>query len=285
MSRLTLHFQTLPPWARDFVEHSGTRWVKVMDPPPDNPFAGLQVNVVGRTYIPDELSNALIWNGADGARAWVERWLPFYESRPWVHYWELPNEPHPLWDPNFRRALDTFTTEAVYRMAEHGFKAVGLNFSVGWPDIDHAPFFSEALEELREHDGLFGVHEYCAPHMDVADNQGTYWYTLRILRTLQELDDWKIQYPPVFVGECGIDGGVTTPFNHPPQPHRGWRTFAGHPKNYLHQLAWYDQHLPDAVLGAAIFNAGSLPPWYDFDVDQGLAMHLAHYIRTGELPT
>jgi hypothetical protein len=285
MNRLTLHFQTLPPWARRFVEQSGARFVKVMDPPQDNPFAGLQVNVIARTYMPDEASNELIWQGAQGARTWVHGWLPFYTSRPWVSHWELPNEPQPMWDQTFRHALDDFTAEAVYLMAERDLRAVGLNFGVGWPDVLHAPDFAQALEELRNHDGLLGVHEYCAPCMLLPDHHGTHWYTLRIRHTLHELDQAAIPCPPVFIGECGIDGGVTTPANNPPMPLRGWRTYAGHPREYLRQLASYDQNLPPQVLAAAIFNAGSLPPWFDFDVDEGLAMQLARYIRSGELPT
>ena len=56
-SRLTLHFQSIPGWARDWVQRAlrngGELWVKWINPNEQNPFGEYKVRVVGRVH-PDD---------------------------------------------------------------------------------------------------------------------------------------------------------------------------------------------------------------------------------------
>ena len=264
MSKLGLHFQTLPSW------HSTHRvpWVKMIDPPSTNPWPWS--HVLGRVWIGgDHVEQGMIWQGKAGARDYYRACLPAYERAPYVHAWEGPNEPHPLWDANFRRALRVFTIEWARLMHAAGRLIIAGCLSVGWPDVGHAPEFADMLVEAD----YLGLREYGAPAM--WDNET--WHCLRYRRTVAELQAAGARIPPIIIGECGVDGGVLGT----PTARRGWRSYATRGQ-YEQQLAWYDARLceDDLVWCATPFVSGPAPDWLDFDIDEGLARWIASWHTT-----
>ncbi|NIV29538.1 MAG: hypothetical protein GWN58_08520, partial [Anaerolineae bacterium] len=274
MSKLTLHLQTCPAWVPQFIERSGAGWIKWIGPPEDDP--GWPVKVVGRTYEPDEVSNARIWNGASGALDWYNDWIHFYAARPWVYAWEGPNEPQPMADASFRAKLNEFTCTLADLMHDNGLRLVGMNWSVGWPDIGHAPEMGQGVQACD----YLGLHEYSAPAM--WDTEG--YHCLRYRRTVAELEAAGFTVPPILVTECGIDGGVEPVY----RAKTGWRSYCGDPPDfdrYLQQLQWYSRELDrDRVESAFIFTAGSNNDWLDFDINEPEAMPLADWIAQDEPP-
>ena len=232
MSKLTLHLQGCPDWTGEFVRRSGVKWIKWIDPPADEPDWCQGVKVIGRTYEPDSVSNERIWWGAYGARDWFVRWAEFYAARPWVHAWEGPNEPQPMYDPNFLPKLNEFYVELAELMHLAGRKLVGMNWSVGWPDIGTAAVMGEGVQACD----YLGLHEYSAPEMWSTKD----YHCLRYRRTVQELEDAGYTVPPILVTECGIDGGVDPVY----WPQTGWKQWCdGDFGRYLEQLQWYSGEL------------------------------------------
>lgn len=261
MAILTIHNQQVPGWVQNWVRDTSAGWVKGIDNFPN--FFG--VKTIGRTFMPDHESNGLVWKGASGAEQWFSRWLPVYQANPHVFAWEGPNEPHPMYEQAFRTKLDEFTTRLAILMTNSGYRLVGMNWSVGWPDIGHAPEFASSISTLAMNGHYLGLHEYAAPEMWNGDG---YW-TLRYRNTVNELVSAGIQIPFILITECGIDGGVIG------QPKRGWKTYATMDQ-YVQQLAWYESELrkDPYVLSATIFTAGPYIDWMDFEVTEELAEKL-----------
>ena len=266
-SKLGWHFQQVC-----HQEWVNSRFVKIIDPPVQNPFT--QCKVIGRTFMPDEQSNALIRAGASGAHVWFDTWHSYYKVRSYVHAWEGPNEPQPMWDRPFRAKLVEFTSTLGRLMHQNGLKFVGLNFSVGWPDVGHGMEFAECVR----HCDYIGVHEYSAPAMWDKES----WYCLRYRRLYAELRNAGLaagEIPPFFIGECGIDGGVIGP----DWAKKGWRTFTqGNADQYMQELRWYDSQLQrdgDMVAGAVVFTSGPYGDWVDFDVDAEMSKRLHQHIE------
>ena len=255
MSKLGLHYQLLPDW------HDKVRvpWVKLIDPPAHNSWPWAKV--VGRVWIGgDGAEQELIWQGAAGAQVYYERCRDRYERAAYVYAWEGPNEPHPLWQTNFRAKLVEFTVAWADLMMASGRRTVGGNFSVGWPDVGQAREFKEMCAVVD----YLGLHEYGAPAM--WDNQG--WHCLRYRHTIRELRDVGARVPPIIIGECGIDGGVLGKTS----AGRGWKTYATR-EQYKEQLAWYDAELCKdiEVVCATVFVAGPNRDWTDYEIDEDLA--------------
>jgi hypothetical protein len=289
MTKMTLHTQALPNWLPNFLAASGSGYIKCIDAfydPVSNRvyrntsgydvrgiyiYPQLQdVKVIGRTFMPDSDSNALIWQGAAGADSWFNGWWPTYWANPHVWAWEGPNEPQPMADANFRVKLDLFTSRLADLMQNAGLRLVGHNFGVGWPDIGHGPQFAASITKLHDYGFYLGLHEYSAPAMW----DGVGFYCLRYRNLMQELQGAGVPIPQIVIGECGLDGGVISP----PPPYVGWKTLCNNdPACYIEQLLWYETELrKDAeVECASIFTAGAYDPWYDFEMEEGISMTLA----------
>jgi len=273
MNKLSLHCQAMPGWTGSWLSQSGARWIKLIDPPEQRPQdfpAG--VNIVGRTYLPDGESTEMVRKGKQGALEWFTTWLPFYKSRPYIQVWESTNEPVPPWDIHLMQRLRYFTAELSTLMAGEGLKLVGFNLSVGWPYLltfdDPAPrarLLGPAVQVLHDNGHYIGLHEYSAPTMQTA--QGA--YCLRYRNTVREWREAGYQVPRIFIGECGIDGGVVG------RPKTGWKTFATEAE-YADQLRWYDAEITkdDDVEAAFVFTAGPNQDWMDFEATESLAIAL-----------
>lgn len=280
ISKLGWQFQLgVPLWAKDIVNGP----VKIIDPPSDVLLPNATF-FVGRTYMPDQDSDNLIYMGASGAEIWYRRFVPIYKDRPYINAWEGPNEPGAPWNVDFCRGLNQFTVRLGHLMHQDGFKLVGHNWSVGQPDIGQAPFFESSLEVMD----YWGLHEYCAPYMNYGEMGSSgwyYWWTLRYRRAVKELRDASIRVPPIIIGECGIDGGVTTVANTPPRPKHGWKSYVPQGVNgedwYMNDnLAWYDSEIckDSEVHSAYIFTSTPNPAdWATFEVGQSLSEKIAEH--------
>ena len=263
MAYLGLHCQMAgPPSARG--------WIKLLDaalPENTNPYPG--ATIIGRTYEPDELSNERIWKGAAGADDWMVRWAPFYKTRPYVHAWEGPNEPHPMGQVGFADKMVEFYARLVRHFDSAGLKLVGGNWSVGWPFLDafndpapRARRYGPMVQALAQSGHYLGLHEYAAPRM----TSGLGAYCLRYRHTIREIQEAGYQTGPILITECGIDGGVVG------RPKTGWKTFVPAGVNgeawYREQLAWYKSELDkDAYVKAAfVYTYAPNGEWMDFDV-------------------
>jgi hypothetical protein len=289
MTKMTLHTQAVPGWLPNFLAVSGSGYVKCVDafydPVSNQVYRNASgydargiynypqldgVRVIGRTFMPDGDSNALIAQGAAGADTWFNGWWPTYWANSHVWAWEGPNEPQPMSDPNFRANLDQFTSRLADLMQNASLRLVGHNFGVGWPDIGHGPEFATSITKLHDYGFYLGLHEYSAPTMQ----DGVGFYCLRYRNLIQELQGAGVPIPNIVIGECGLDGGVIGP----PPPYVGWKTLCDNdPACYIDQLLWYETELrKDAeVVCASIFTAGAFDPWYDFEMEEGISMTLA----------
>lgn len=273
-TKLALHFQTIPPWAKDLVASSAFRWVKVIDPSPrDNVFPGQLT--IGRYWIGgDGVEREYIMQGAQGAREYFQLLLPRYMETSYVDVIEGPNEPHPLHDYDFRMLLSEFTIEWASLVHGRLNRAVGGGcFSVGWPAIGTAADFGPMTQAI---DFLL-AHEYSARRM--ARDVG--FLCLRYRNTVRELNEAGYETPNILITECGIDGGTLDP---PMGQDAGWRnqTPPVSEDEYLQDLIWYDSEIQkdSYVKAATIFTSGPNNDWRTFDVYESLARRIDDYAKT-----
>jgi hypothetical protein len=271
VSKLTWHFQFLGTPVDAIAAASGAKYIKVMDPPATNPFPGKQV--IGRTYIDDNVSNAIVAKGAAGAEEWFARFLPIYLSRSYVTWWEAANEPQDIYNPAFRQALTDYSLRLTELMHGIGRKVVTLNLSVGAPDILDILDFKSLAGRVD----AIGLHEYSAPTMQ----SGEGWYCLRYRKYRAAWGAAGYTWPATIITETGIDGGVLKP----PRPRTGWKSYASR-EAYFAQLQWYDAELAKdpEILAATVFTSNPDGVWTDFDFDRDLSQRLAAHIGAGVPP-
>jgi len=270
LSKLTLHLQEIPGWIGNFLDISGAHYIKIIDPPEDDPFPGTRI--IRRFFRPDEETNDMIRRKSSGAREFADWILPLCAKRPWLWAVEGPNEPQPMADRGFRLALAEFSARLGDILHSEGVRFVGLNLSVGWPDIGHAPDLGPALAHMD----YVGLHEYSAPAM--WDRKG--YYCLRYRQTIKEWEDGGFAIPPIIIGETGIDGGVLGQA----YTKKGWPEFTDK-DGYLKQLAWYSGELDkDRIVEAATIFTVCSWDWHSFDIPYDLGMDIAAYIRDHPTP-
>jgi hypothetical protein len=270
-SKLALHLQAhvnLP---------TAAAWIKIIDPPAENRWPGLRV--VGRVYIPDGESNAMIERGAAGADEWFRFCQPTFARAPYIRIWEAPNEPQPVADLAFCRQLSAFTIRLAELMHSAGLQLVGGNLSEGNPGGDEAERrerFQAIARGLASCD-YWSQHCYWVldyPHPEAGMNE---WHAFRYRMNERYAAEAGIILPPLLITECGVDGGVVG------RPKRGWRTFCRDRAHYVEQLAAFDAELANdpSVLAATVFTAGPMG-WEDFEVDRELnAMINQHIAASG----
>jgi len=265
-SKFSLHFQRIPSWASSLIATMEIEWIKIVDPPEQNPFPGKKI--IGRIYHDEGTDNELIMQGRNGAEEYFRQCVSTYTHVPYVKIWEGPNEP-PVGTREQREKLSEFTLRWIELMHGEGLKVAALSLSVGWPEIGTAHEFADVAMSAD----FLSLHEYSAPRMQ--DNAG--WHCLRYRRTVQELADVNVAPPKVFITEAGIDGGVL-----PGGKRKGWKTYAGGREDYFKQLLWYDGELrkDPYVIAFTPFTSGPYPDWIDFNFDEQLVQMLKKHLDT-----
>lgn len=268
-SKLSWHIQLSHRLTQDSALHravldSGVEWVKMIDPPVNDPWDG-QVSILGRVFVGDEIETGLLAEGARGADRYFEMNAPFYNLRRYVALWEGVNEPY-VGTPDHRKRLCEFTIRWAELMRREGYQTCGLSLSVGWPAEGTADELWPAIEACD----AWSVHEYSAPNMA----EGAGWYCLRYQRTVAELEAAGRDVRHLFITEAGIDGGVIG------FPEKGWRYFLNDAWSYLGQLGWYDEEIQKDpyVQSAMLFTALPTDRWRTFSLD-GIEGLLAEHIR------
>lgn len=249
--KAALHFQNIPSWAKALIPERKTDWNIVIDPPSVDPFPGCKT--IGRTYLDDSESNILVMMGANGADVWFQKFLEYYNTRPYIHVWMGPNEPY-VRSLDERKALNAFTIRLAQRMHSIGKLYGGLSLSVGWPNVNEAKDLAECVPYC---DYIF-FHEYAYPTMQ----SDSTWKCLRYRRTWAELQALGIAQRPTVITECGLDDG---------QRH-GWKTFAKTEDEFINQLQWYDSEVQKDpyLLAYCLFTAGPIG-WGDFEITETIA--------------
>lgn len=277
---ITLHFQRIPDWFGEFVSRcqGQLEYIVGVDVFPNVP----GVKVLGRTYLPDGESNALVDRGAPGADEWIDRFAHIYAGNPHVYKWIGPNE-YVLWDQGAVDRFNAFHVQFIQRMSALGHSVVCGQINTGWPRLrlfNDPPPYPEALAPtlaaLWAHEGLFSLHEYGPGDM----RTGAGAHCLRYKNTrIELLAAGVVNLPDFIITETGID----VPDLAAPQGHRGWRDFTDWP-GYFDQLKWYSGELDqdDYMLGASIFTVAD--DWATFQINREEAMPLAGWIASGEPP-
>ena len=270
-SKLALHLQAhvnLP---------TAAAWIKIMDPPAENRWPGLRI--IGRVYMPDNDSSALVARGAAGADEWFRFCQPTFARAPYIRIWEAPNEPQPVADLAFCRQLSAFTIRLADLMHAAGLELVGGNLSEGNPggnEAERRERFQAIARGLASCD-YWSQHCYWVldyPHPEAGMNE---WHAFRYRMNERYAAEAGIILPPLLITECGVDGGVVGRLK------RGWRTFCRDRAHYVEQLAAFDAELANdpSVLAATVFTAGPMG-WEDFEVDREMNdMINAHIAASG----
>jgi hypothetical protein len=278
MAKLSWHLQDIPGWAREIINNDP---VKLIDPPSDNPLPGRKI--IGRVYMDDSESNALIAQGVVGAAEWWERVRPLMTTRPYVWAWCLPNEPQPVANWDFCNLLADFTIAAAKLMHAHSLPVIGGELAEGNPggatDTERANLFCAIARGLAACD-YWSQHAYWVPdgyaHPEAGYNQ---WHALRYQKNRGYARARGIKLPPVILTEAGWDFGIVD------KPREGWRSHSTWPI-YFADLKRFDADLraDSDCLGATIFVSGGNLDWRDFEIGESESRELAAYVAAAPPP-
>jgi len=281
MSDITLHLQKTPYWLTEFVDRckGNLKYIVGVGVFPNYP----GVKVLGRTYLPDGLSDELVNQGASGADAWIDMFTPVYSVTPHVAYWIGPNE-YVLWDQGNVDKFNAFHVRFIERMSALGHQVACGQINTGWPHLrkygDPPPYpeaLAPTLAALWAHEGLFTLHEYWPGLADPTGNILRYRDTMAAL-----IQAGVVNLPNFMVTELGVD--VADPLA--PQGHWGWQHFMGWPA-YFDLLKGYSKEVDkDSYMkGASIFTVAD--DWVTFQINYDQAMPLADWIGqdTQAVPT
>ena len=268
-SKTSLHVQRVESWMRPALNDWDVEWVKIVDPPADDPFSGVPRKLV--RFYTDAWDEEYLNRGEQGGREYVQRMLPHWQACPWGHCFELPNEP----DCNSNKGLanlNAFTLGAMREAEGHYLTVCAYNIPEGNPSGDHDAIvwkFQQSLPSMRavvERGHYFGRHLYWRP--DVEGPLGRYHalgrldYDVTVLASLGlDIDRLK-----VLVNECGIDGGIE--YNTPQQ---GWQHFVAAneltEREYVGQIVEFEKATRERpwLKGAMLFTAGFNPPWETYN--------------------
>jgi hypothetical protein len=229
----------------------------------------------------------------EAARVFVMSQLDQYLANPAVEYWEGYNEPHPGLERMGWYAR--FEQERIRLMASYGFKTAIGGFSTGVPELDEFALFLPAVETVKQYQGILTLHEYGAPDLTYLygdplpgypayPDRGSLKFRYRwYYRELLEPNDLVV---PLVISEAGVDGIIG---NRPGPDGYGWRDFQDYwvaqgwgrtgPEAFINQLAWYDYGVrqDDYVIGFAVFTAGGIGHWLNYDINEILPQ-LTNYV-------
>ena len=278
MSDLTMHLQRIPEWWTEFVNRCQGRLEYVVGVDVFPQYGA--VNVLGRTYLLDAESNALVDQGAAGADQWIDRFAPVYAANPHVSRWIGPNE-YLLSDQARVDRFNAFHVRFIERMSGLGHAVMCGQVNTGWPRLrkygDPPPYpemLAPMLGALYAHGGWFSTHEYWPGNEDPTGN------ILRYRDTRAALIQAGItNLPDFYVSELGVDVQTEDPDSD--YGHWGWREFMEWPV-YFALLQGYSRELDKDpyVRGASIFTEGG--GWESFELGRDNALALADWIAQDE---
>lgn len=266
---------------------------KVMDPGDADPAPGK--DKVVRFFIEDAVTNEWIAEGRDGIYKWWDWIVPKILK---IAHWaqgtgrkiiiELPNEPQPMSEYWFRKALDNFSFEATLLIESlaNGLNAeiycCAYNFSVGWPNWGDIKDFAKSLKVVH----YAASHEYNSPDLFRVGQDGKPCWTGRILETFKEMRDFGLRIPYWMITEFGIDRLLSS--EHDPESFiGGWMTIDNDPAKYAEQIKWaiqqYYSRAPE-IAAVFIFTGTPYHPWGTYEVTEPLMDHLTVY-AANLLPT
>ncbi len=286
MSKISLHVEK--PYCTDVIRQMAalSGWVKLINPPPENPFAP-GVRIVGRVHLGqgwDGEEAGYVERGAAGAELWYRRVKPLLAR---VNYhnrvvWELVNEPV-VGNAAQINNLERFTGRAIYLMAADGFAQGGIatgSCSEGCPDVLKADLIKRFIAVIQQ-GAFWAVHEYGWPRMNHP------WHTLRYRMVVDQMHAIGLATPRILITECGLDAGAAG------QGRRGWRQSGLSEEQYAAGLAWYDAELchDNYVAQAFVFGCNPEPLWEQagFGYGEGMirrimALHLPDVPAREPLP-
>jgi len=268
-SKLCTHWQGVPSWANQIK----TPWQKVIDPGGVDSWPGTKT--IGRLWLEDDnqINENYVAKGAAGADAYFARCLPKFQQSPWIHCWELANEPQPMSDLNFVKAFAAYSSKAVDLMHNAGLKVCIISGGVTWPRVEQISLFRDALQKAD----YWSLHLYAAPTMQSPNPDD---FALHHRPLIAKLKADGIRVPPLLITEAGLDGGCIG------QGGCGWKALGLSREQYQGQLAWFDSELlkDPEVLCATIFTGGPQSMWSSFEVDEQLARWMAaRHVTGGEV--
>ena len=238
-------------WTDGLVEYIGETkpgWVKVLEQNRGNVERAMVLspgtNWIGRMHRSIDAQKDYIKRQENGAERFF-RDLTSQSLWPIVDTWEGINEPGPHPTVEYYR----FEMRWVVLMRDAGKKPLTQGCSVGtWSGSESDPMHDdksswvhEVARAAKATGGGVHRHEYSAPHMRsefvwnpaITERAGGF-FTLRYRRAYAVMpEDARA---PLYITECGIDSGISPPWNIPVQG--GWRSFTT-AEDYVEQLKWY----------------------------------------------
>jgi len=281
-SKLTVHYLGQPERGSpttEVIRDGPFPWIKGIDPdtwpePASQLFPGKRV--LARFWLGDGGDSQeynYMARGAAGAVDYVDRLMQRYYKVYEAGVRDIlgPNEPHP--NPDNWRAYEEFEATWVRRVSSIGFKPWVWSFGVGWPglleggDVITARNFIGSIGLAKEAGGGLELHEYGAPQVLSGDG----WWTLRYRKLLRELQTAGLHDVPIWIGECGIDGGVIG------KGGEGWKHFTTMGDYWLQLSAYDDQLMQDSEIRAAsVFGTNiNNDKWASFDVAEWLLSQMS----------
>lgn len=270
MTNASIHFQQNDEVRTVVNASSKVKWVFQVDPPTENSFPGKEV--IGRKYIKNE--GDYINQGAAGADRWWADFGAYVDARPYINIWVACNEPQGDW-PTIAAYQKRWADLAHAR----GKKAVVGNFSIGTPEPQDAPVFSEMVAA----GDYVAFHEYWMPqHWDEL-NKWQGWVMWRYKKFMDNLPA-HLQQKPVLITECGCDGGTKATLNQTPD-RKGWLThYDSNEDWYMEDLTAYFNGLDDRVKAIFLYTAGPYSEWTSFKVTPSLAGRFINLTKETSAP-
>ncbi len=272
MPSIGYQFQNLnnAPWAKEVIESCPSKpVVKLIDPPPDQPF---DAHFIGRIWIPDSTVNLMIEHGQGGAQAYLHKLLPRIKECPYIRIWEDINEPVPLhgWTYKWYTKLAAFISTVRSALHQRKLRVVTLNWSVQQPQPNGMGHTALAAATARA--DYLGYHAYSRPFLHTNREHNA----LRYRRLVRAIELAGFTPPPVILTEAGLDGGVNR------RPGKGWKSAPvakdlSAEQSYFNQLCMLQQDAAKENMWAILpFVAGPNEDWKDFEINRTLADYTAH---------
>ena len=272
--KVSWHIQRLQPWMAPLLSQWEPAWVKIVDPPPADPFPGIGVRKLVRFWHDDIQAN-YIAREREGGRAWVREYLvPRLLS--WAAAYETANEPDcnsPVGLANLRE----YTLGAIEEANKRGIKLCILNLPEGNPGADPGLVgnearnseiwklaqLAEAVKAANQAGHYVGLHAYWLPPKGIGPLDR--WHGLgRVMWNVERWVEMGTEMPRVLVNETGVDGYINEAY-----PRKGWRSLVGLP-DYVRQVCQLEaaaRQLP-YIEGLMLFTVGFEEPWGDYDHKQ-----------------